>query len=136
MATQYANRIISMMDSREKALRLIKSITDNMAKKRNSGAEVDATLILEDLSAAAACLDQRIKRDTEVLTGKDAETTKAIKKAARSDYVARRLKARAILMRVHQKVQHSLLAAVPYRRRVSRAKKGAFQRHSLLMLRG
>jgi hypothetical protein len=123
MATQFANKIISMMDSREKALKLIKRMTENPAGS-NPGGEVDTDLMLDDLHTAAARLEGRIRRNMEVLTGKDAGTASAIRKAAKNEFLARRLKARAVLMRVHQKVKHSLLAAVPYRRRVSRAKKG------------
>jgi len=125
MATQFANKIISMMDSKEKALKLIKRMTENPAEGSNPGGEVDTDLMLDDLHTAVARLEGRIKKNMEVLTGKDAGTASAIKKAAKNEHLARRLKARAILMRVHQKVKHSLLAAVPYRRRVSRAKKGA-----------
>jgi hypothetical protein len=124
MATQFANKIVAMMDSKEKALGLIKRMTENLAEGSNSGEETDAALMLDDLHAAVARLEGRIKKTTGVLTGKDPGTAKSIKAAVQNEYLARRLKARAVLMRVHQKVKHSLLAAVPYRRRVSRAKKG------------
>ena len=124
MATQYANKIISMMDSKEKALSLIKRMTEGLAEGSNSGEETDAALILDDLHVAVARLEGRIKKTSQALTGKDPGTARSIKAAVQNEYLARRLKARAILMRVHQKVKHSLLAAVPYRRRISRAKKG------------
>ena len=103
------------MDSKEKALKLITRMTDNPAEGSNPGGKVDNGLMLEDLHIAVTRLEGRIKKNMEVLTGKDAGTASAIKKAAKNEYLARRLKARAILMRVHQKVKHSLLAAVPYR---------------------
>ena len=124
MATQFANKIVSMMDSKEKALGLIKRMTENLAESSNSGEETDAALMLDDLHVAVARLEGRIKKTTEVLTGKDPGTAQSIKAAVQNEYLARRLKAHAVLMRVHQKVKHSLLAAVPYRRRISRAKKG------------
>jgi hypothetical protein len=124
MATQYANKIVSMMDSKEKALKLIARMTENLGESSNSGEEADTALMLDDLHVVVARLEGRIKKTMEALTGKDAGTAKSIKAAAQNEYLARRLKARAILMRVHQKVKHSLLAAVPYRRRISRAKKG------------
>lgn len=124
MATQFANKIVSMMDSKEKALRLIKRMTENLAKGSNPGEETDAALMLDDLHVAVAQLEGRIKKTMEILTGKDAGTAISIKAAVQNKYLAQRLKAHAILMRVHQKVKHSLLAAVPYWRRVSRAKKG------------
>jgi len=124
MATRFANKIVSMMDSKEKALKLIARMTENLGESSNSGEETDAALMLDDLHVVVARLEGRIKKTMESLTGKDAGTAKSIKAAAQNEYLARRLKARAILMRVHQKVKHSLLAAVPYRRRISRAKKG------------
>jgi len=124
MATQFANKIISMMDSKEKALSLIKRMTESLAESDNPGEETDAALMLDDLHVAVTRLEGRIKKTTGALTGKDPGTARSIKAAVKNEYLARRLKARAVLMRVHQKVKHSLLAAVPYRRRVSRAKKG------------
>ena len=112
------------MDSKEKAIRLISRMNENLGETSISGEEVDAALMLEDLHVVVARLEGRIKKAMESLTGKDAGTARYIKAAAQNEYLARRLKARAILTRVHQKVKHSLLAAVPYRRRVSRAKKG------------
>jgi uncharacterized protein YtpQ (UPF0354 family) len=114
-----------MMDSREQTLALIRRVTENLAGEEAEDVEVaDTSLTLEDLHALAARLDQRIKKNLEILTGKDAGTAASITQAVKDDYLAKRLKARAMLMRVHQKVKHSLLVAVPYKRRISRAKKG------------
>lgn len=99
-------------------------MTGSIGETGGSGEEANASLILEDLHVAVARLDGRIKKTMEALTGKDAGAARSIKAVAQNEYLARRLKARAILMRVQQKVGRSLLAAVLYRRRVSRAKKG------------
>jgi hypothetical protein len=113
-----------MTDSKDKALRLITQMTENLGEGGNSGEGTDTGLILDDLHVAVARLEGRIKKAMEVLTGKDAGAVESIRAAAQNKYLAQRLKARAILMQVHQKVKNSLLAAVPYRRRVSQAKKG------------
>jgi hypothetical protein len=117
-----------MMDSKEKTLNLIKHVVENLAQADETHEEVvDSSLTLEDLHVLVARLDQRIKKSLTILTGKDAGTAESVKAAVQDDYLAKRFKAQAILMRIHQKVRHSLLAAVPYKRRISRAKKGGFE---------
>ena len=86
--------------------------------------EVDAMLTLEDLHVVLARLEQRIESSLNSLTGTNASTKESILMAIKDDYLGKRLKAYAILTQVHQKVKQSLLAAVPYKRRISRAKKG------------
>jgi hypothetical protein len=117
-----------MMDSKEKTLTLIKRVTENLAGTDGTGNDiVDASLTLDDLHVIVARLEHRIKKGLMVLTGKDSGTAQSIKKAVQDDYLAKHLKARAVLMRVHQRVKHSLLSAVPYKRRISHAKKGVFE---------
>ena len=117
-----------MMDSKEKTIALIQRVTSNLAHADATGDEaVDASLTLDDLHVLVARLEHRIKNSLTSLTGKDSGTAQSIRKAVRDDYLAKHLKGRAILMRVHQRVKNSLLSAVPYKRRISRAKKGTFK---------
>jgi hypothetical protein len=125
-AAQFANNIISMMDSKEKMLSLIKHTAENLAEEDETVEAVEASITLEDLQALVAQLDIRINKKVKILTGKDSATAATVTRAVTNDYLAKRLKARALLMRVHQKVMHSLLVALPYKRRISRAKKGVF----------
>jgi|SRR6266849_3069158 tryptophanyl-tRNA synthetase len=123
--SKFANKIISMMDSKEKTQSLIKQMTENLARpNQTEEQEVDAMLTLEDLHVVLAQLEQRIEHSLNSLTGTNASTKESILMAIRDDYLGKRLKAYAILTQVHQKVKQSLLAAVPYKRRISRAKKG------------
>jgi hypothetical protein len=126
-ATRFANNIISMMDSREKTARLIQQTTERLASGDVEDEVVDSSLGLEELHALAERLEKKISNNVKILTGKDAATAAAISKAVLDDYLAKRLKARAILMRVHQKVKDSVLVALPYKRRISRAKRGVSQ---------
>lgn len=126
-ATQFANNIISMMDSKEKMLSLIKHTAENLAEEDETVEAVEASITLEDLHALVAQLDIWINKKVRILTGKDSATAATVARAVTNDYLAKRLKARALLMRVHQKVMHSLLVALPYKRRISRAKKGVFK---------
>lgn len=117
------------MDSKEKTIALIQRVTSNLAQADDATGDeaVDASLTLDDLHVLVARLEHRIKSSLTSLTGKDSGTAQSIKKAICDDYLAKRLKGRAILMRVHQRVKNSLLSAVPYKRRISRAKKGMFK---------
>ena len=112
------------MDSRKKTLDLIKRITERQAGPSQGTSEIDAALTLEDLHLVEQRLGDRIRKTLNALTGKDKGTATSIENAKNNQYLMKRLQARAILMRLHQKVMHSLLAAVPYKRRISRAKKG------------
>jgi hypothetical protein len=123
--SKFANKIISMMDSKEKTQSLIKRMTENLGRpNQTEEQEVDAMLTLEDLHVVLARLEQRIELSLNSLTGTNAGTKESILMAIQDDYLGKRLKAYAILTQVHQKVKQSLLAAVPYKRRISRAKKG------------
>src|SRR5260370_29942848 len=48
----------------------------------------------------------------------------ALKNAIGDEFLGLRLKCRALLIWIWQRVQQSLLAAVPFKRKMSRAKKG------------
>jgi hypothetical protein len=122
---KFASKIVLMMDSKEKTVILIKRMTENLAKpNRTEEQEVDAMLTLEDLHLVLARLEERIQKSLNSLTGIDTGAKESVLTAIWDDYLGKRLKAYAILMQVHQKVKQSLLAAVPYKRRISRAKKG------------
>jgi hypothetical protein len=97
-----------------------------LAEEDETVEAVEASITLEDLQALVAQLDIRINKKVKILTGKDSATAATVTRAVTNHYLAKRLKARALLMRVHQKVMHSLLVALPYKRRISRAKKGVF----------
>jgi len=104
---------------------MIKLSTNQMAAmSTNEGGGVEISLGLDDLRPAAERLQRRIARDLQILMGQDYATASAINKALKDDFLAIRLKCRAILIRLRDKVRDILLSAVPYKRRISRAKRG------------
>jgi hypothetical protein len=84
----------------------------------------DISLGLEELELTASRLEGKIKSSMLKLLGKDSATAAAVKRAINGKFLGLRMKGRALLVRIRLKVQQSLLAASPYRRRISRAKKG------------
>jgi hypothetical protein len=127
-ASKAAHRIIAMEDSLEKTKRLIKLATNQLLREGPLDG-IDASLSLEDLQETAEQLKKKMQSSLMKLTGKDSATAAALKKAIKDEFLGLRLKGRALLIRIRQKVQQSLLAAVPFKRRVSRAKKGMWNLH-------
>ena len=85
---------------------------------------LEVSLSLDELHQTAQQLEKRLQSNLQKLMGKDSATAALIKKAIHDDFLGLRLKCKALLMRLRQKVLQSLLAALPYKRRISRAKKG------------
>jgi len=118
---------MGMVDSLQKTQTMIQLSTNQMAEMpAEEGGGVEISLGLDDLRAAADRLQRRIARDVQALMGKDKATASAIRKALKDSFLSLRLKCRAILIRLRDKVRDILLSAVPYRRRISRAKRGQF----------
>lgn len=115
-----------MEDSLEKTNRLIKLAQQRLVDgdRSDSDETVEISLSLEDLEETAAQLRKKVEAGLRKLMGKDSATATALKKAIQNEFLALRLKSRALLMRIRQRVLQSLLAAVPFKRRISRAKKG------------
>lgn len=126
-AAKAVRRIIAMEDSLEKTKRLIKLTNEQLLAENKSSAEdegLEIALGLEELHETADRLTKKMQSSIRKLTGKDSATAAALKKATENEFLGLRLKCLALLSRICQKVQQSLLAAVPFKRRISRAKKG------------
>jgi hypothetical protein len=129
-AAAFANQILAMEDSLQGTKRLIKLtqerlLSDGLQPPSSSNESPDELLLsLEELQQTASRFEQKIQANMMKLIGKDSATASAIRRALDDDFLGQRLKGRALLVRIRMKVQQSLLAAVPYRRRISRAKKG------------
>jgi len=115
-----------MEDSLQKTNRLIKLAQQQLVDIERSGSDetVEISLSLEDLEETASQLRTKVQTSLRKLMGKDSATAAALKKAMQSEFLSLRLKSRAFLIRIRQRVLQSLLAAVPFKRRISRAKKG------------
>ncbi len=85
---------------------------------------VDISLSLEDLRETADQLWKKVQSGLLKLMGKDSATASALKNTIGNEFLCLRLKCRALLIWIWQRVQQSLLAAVPFKRKMSRAKKG------------
>lgn len=119
-----------MRDSYDATEEMIDCVTKKIASSRPSADGADATSIidlslnLESLQATSTCLKQRIDQSMQLLTGKDNATASAIKASFKDDFQNKIYKCRALLIQLLSKVRQALLAAVPFKRRISRAKKG------------
>jgi hypothetical protein len=126
-ASRFAEKIITMMDSRGKALGLIKDIKTKLGSDLEGPNDeaIDKSLILEDIILIEARLDQRIQKSLKSLTAKDAGTTESVRRAMKDDFLFKRLQAQAVLLRIRHKVTDAVLARVPMKRRISRLKNSA-----------
>ena len=95
-----------------------------MNPEQQSGDLIDATVYLDDLRKAEKKLNERIRQHKRTLTGKDAPTAAMIEHALKDKFELKVFKCRALIICLCFKVRQSLLAAVPFKRRISRAKKG------------
>ena len=124
-----ANNIIGLLES----LRTIESmIHTNTSASSTERGTIEGALGLEDLHASATRLQQRIKRSVQLLTGKDRATAEAVKNALKDAHLAKVYKCKAIQLRLANRVRNSLLAAVPFKRRISRVKKGECVQQGIL----
>lgn len=118
-----------MMESLAGIQETIKAVTDELPSidpDGKCGDLLDATLYLEDLQKAERKLIQQIKSHKETLTGNHAPTAAAIQHALKNKFELKVFKTRALMIRLCSKIRQSLLAAVPFKRRISRVKKGQF----------
>jgi hypothetical protein len=116
-----------MVDFLEKTEAMIKSYGQEALSSRALGPEgaiLDLSLSLEDLHATATRLKARIRQSVKLLTGKDSSAGAALKKVIKNEFDLRLYKCRALLLRLAARVRDSLLAAVPYKKRISHTKQG------------
>ena len=112
-AAKFANAIMVMVDSLQKTQTMIKLSTNQMAEmSTEEGGRVEISLGLDDLRPAADRLQQRIARDLQALMGKDRATASAIRKALKDDFLTMRLKCRAILIHLRDKIRDILLLSL------------------------
>ena len=118
----------------QKTQKLIKLANQQLLRDQPSNGDdsVEVSLSLDELQDTADKLEKKLQSNLMKLMGKDAATAAAIKKAMKDKFLSLRLKSRALLIRIRQKVLQSLLAAVPYKRRISRAKKGKWYISNML----
>lgn len=113
------------MDSLQQTDGLIKAAT-----KASSSSNVDSSeplslsLTLEDLIDLRQKLYRRIQKATQLLFGKDASTAAAVQQAMKNEFLMKRMKARAIRLKIRHQVRDVLLMSVSFKRRSSREKKG------------
>jgi len=109
---------------------MIEGITKEIASSKPSTDATDATSIIDlslnlaSLQTTSTRLKQRIDQSMHLLTGKDNATASAIKASLKDEFQNKIYKCRALLIQLVSKVRQALLAAVPFKRRISRAKKG------------
>jgi hypothetical protein len=129
-ATHIAHGIITLRESYEATERMIEGITKEIASSKPSTDATDATSIIDlslnlaSLQTTSTRLKQRIDQSMHLLTGKDNATASAIKASLKDEFQNKIYKCRALLIQLVSKVRQALLAAVPFKRRISRAKKG------------
>lgn len=118
----------------QKTQKLIKLANQQLLRDQPSNGDdsVEVSLSLDELQDTADKLEKKLQSNLMKLMGKDAATAAAIKKAMKDKFLSLRLKSRVLLIRIRQKVLQSLLAAVPYKRRISRAKKGKWYISNML----
>jgi len=120
-ATRMANNIIGLLESLHTIESMIHTNTSALSSRNGT---IEGALSLEDLHASATRLQERIKRSVQLLTGRDHATAQAVKTALKNAHLAKVYKCKAIQLRLANRVRNSLLAAVPFKRRISRVKKG------------
>src|SRR5260370_41327939 len=116
-----------MGEALQKANDRIKLAENELAldgKTAGNNETVDISLSLEDLRETADQLQKKVQSGLLKLMGKDSATASALKNAIGNDFLGLRLKCRALFIWIWQRLQQSLLAAVPFKRKMSRAKKG------------
>lgn len=126
-AAKMAQNIIGLQDSLSSVEAMINENANKSVESEGPNAALDSiesSLSLEDLRTAAGRLKERITRSLQLLTGKDSATGDLVKKALKNEQLGKVYKCRAVQLRLASRVRNNLMAAVPFRRRISRAKKG------------
>lgn len=85
---------------------------------------VDSGIALEELQSDIAKLKQKIETMISSLSLEDPATGEAVRLALRNKFELDLYKCQALLIRLGSKVRQAVLAAVPFKRRISRSKKG------------
>jgi hypothetical protein len=132
-----AHGIVGMVDILETTEAMIKSHGQQASASSNLGPNgeiIDLSLSLEDLHSTATRLRARINQSINLLTGKDTATAVALRHAIQNDFQLKLYKCRALLLRLANKVRDSLLATVPYKRRISHTKQGAMFNSIIILL--
>lgn len=84
---------------------------------------VGSSVTLEDLQQEEARLQDKIKQNMALLN-RNTEAGETARLLLKNEFQQKLYKCQALLMRLCSKVRQALLAAVPFKRRISRAKKG------------
>lgn len=85
---------------------------------------VGSAVTLEDLQQQEARLQSKISQNLAAIKRQDASTATTVHLVLEDKFQGKIYKSQALLMRLCSKVRQALLAAVPFKRRISRAKKG------------
>lgn len=85
---------------------------------------VGSAVTLEDLEQQEARLQSRISQNLAALKRQDTSTAETVHLILEDKFQGKIYKSQALLIRLRSKVRQALLAAVPFKRRISRAKKG------------
>lgn len=113
-----------MMDAQQQTQAMLKDSLERVASEPPGSEPTDLALVVEDLAHSLDVLEKKIARKLEILGAKDAATAAEVKQAVKDDFLSKRMKARALRIRICHKVKGCLLAALPYKRRICRAKNG------------
>lgn len=121
------NEIVKLRDSMKAikdAMDLAATQTERDYQRSTSNNVFNLSEDIDDLASAYTRLDVRLQHNYKLLTGKD-ETAAALLRGTFDDEMqCLAFKCRAYLYQIHLKVQQAKLAAVPFERRISQAKKG------------
>lgn len=120
--TRFAHSLIGMMDSLHQTDDLIRVVSEREASATEGG--IDLGFTLEELLSMKNRLTARIEKANRILMGRDSATARAIEAATKDDVKIKKMKARAIRLKIRHKIKDVLMSAVPYKRRISRTKKG------------
>lgn len=112
------------MDAQQQTQAMLKESLNRVASQSLGSEPTDLALAVEDLTQSLDLLDKKIKKQMEILGAKDSATAAEVKQAVKDDFLNKRMKARALRIRICHKVKGCLLAALPYKRRICRAKNG------------
>lgn len=85
---------------------------------------VGTSITLEDLKKDQSRLRAKIEQHLALLKRETGDGERSVRLLMENDFEAKIYKCQALLMRLCTKVRQALLAAVPFKRRISRAKKG------------
>ena len=86
---------------------------------------VGSSITLQDLEKDQCRLQAKIQQNLALLKRETGEGKESVRLLMADEFQSKIYKCQALLMRLCSKVRQALLAAVPFKRRISRAKKGA-----------